>query len=99
MKGLRDKVAVVTGESSAHQSGTIRFGTDPLTSALDLNCRMHDLDNVYVTDSSFFVSSTSVDRTLTIIANALRVADLIAERLGAGAQTANGRHARASCPS
>jgi choline dehydrogenase-like flavoprotein len=66
----------------AHQNGTIRFGTDPATSALNLECRLHDVDNVYVADSSFFVSSTAVNPTLTIIANALRVADLIAERLG-----------------
>ena len=68
----------------AHQNGTIRFGTDPATSALDLDCRMHDLDNLYVVDSSFFVSSTAVNPTLTIIANALRVADGIAARLGTG---------------
>ena len=41
----------------AHQNGTIRFGTDPATSALDLNCKLHDLDNLYVVDSSFFVSA------------------------------------------
>jgi choline dehydrogenase-like flavoprotein len=69
--------------SVAHQNGTIRFGTDPATSALDLDCRMHELDNLYVTDSSFFVSSTAVNPTLTIIANALRVADVIADRLAA----------------
>jgi choline dehydrogenase-like flavoprotein len=66
----------------AHQNGTIRFGDDPATSALDLNCRMHEVDNLYVADSSFFVSSTAVNPTLTIIANALRVADRIADRLG-----------------
>jgi choline dehydrogenase-like flavoprotein len=66
----------------AHQNGTARFGTDPRTSALDLNCRMHDLDNLYVADSSFFVSSSAVNPTLTIIANALRVADHLTERLG-----------------
>jgi choline dehydrogenase-like flavoprotein len=66
----------------AHQNGTARFGTDPRTSALDLNCRMHDLDNLYVADSSFFVSSSAVNPTLTIIANALRVADHLADRLG-----------------
>jgi GMC oxidoreductase len=66
----------------AHQNGTIRFGTDPATSALDLNCKLHDLDNVYVVDASFFVSATAVNPTLTIIANALRVADHLAERLG-----------------
>jgi choline dehydrogenase-like flavoprotein len=66
----------------AHQNGTVRFGTDPATSALDLNCKMHELDNLYVVDSSFFCSSTAVNPTLTIIANALRVADHIAGRLG-----------------
>jgi choline dehydrogenase-like flavoprotein len=66
----------------AHQNGTIRFGTDPSSSALDLDCRMHEVDNLYVADSSFFVSSSAVNPTLTIIANALRVADRIAERLG-----------------
>jgi choline dehydrogenase-like flavoprotein len=67
----------------AHQNGTVRFGADPATSALDLNCKLHELDNVYVVDSSFFVSSTAVNPTLTIIANALRVAGHIAGRLGA----------------
>ena len=67
----------------AHQNGTVRFGTDPSTSALDLDCKLHELDNVYVADSSFFVSSTSVNPTLTIIANALRVAETVASRLGA----------------
>ena len=66
----------------AHQNGTIRFGTDPASSALDLDCRMHDVDNLYVADSSFFVSSTAVNPTLTIIANALRVAESVAGRLG-----------------
>ncbi|HEX6919269.1 MAG TPA: GMC family oxidoreductase [Actinomycetes bacterium] len=67
----------------AHQNGTVRFGTDPATSALDLDCKLHELDNVYVADSSFFVSSTAVNPTLTIIANALRVAEGVAGRLGA----------------
>jgi choline dehydrogenase-like flavoprotein len=70
----------------AHQNGTVRFGTDPAASALDLNCKLHELDNLYVVDSSFFVSSTAVNPTLTIIANALRVADHIAGRLGATGQ-------------
>ena len=71
----------------AHQNGTVRFGLDPATSALDVDCKMHDLDNVYVADSSFFVSSTAVNPTLTIIANALRVADRIAGRLGTRTRT------------
>lgn len=65
----------------AHQNGTIRFGTDPHTSALDVNCKAHDLDNLYVVDGSFFPSSSAVNPALTIMANALRVAEKIAERL------------------
>jgi choline dehydrogenase-like flavoprotein len=65
----------------AHQCGTVRFGHDPATSALDLNCKMHELDNLYVVDSSFFPSSGAINPTLTIIANALRVADHLKERL------------------
>jgi choline dehydrogenase-like flavoprotein len=69
----------------AHQNGTLRFGVDPETSVLDLNCKAHDLDNLYVTDASFFVSSSAVNPTLTIIANALRVGDHLIARLHAGA--------------
>jgi len=70
----------------AHQNGTIRFGHDPKTSALDVNCRAHDLDNLYVVDGSFFPSSAAVNPALTIMANALRVGDHILERLGASAR-------------
>jgi choline dehydrogenase-like flavoprotein len=66
----------------AHQNGTIRFGKDPATSALDVNCKAHDLDNLYVVDGSFFPSSAAVNPALTIMANALRVGDHIRERLG-----------------
>ena len=66
----------------SHQNGTLRFGTDPETSVLDLNCKAHELDNLYVTDASFFPSAGAVNPSLTIIANALRVGDHIAERLG-----------------
>lgn len=62
----------------AHQNGTIRFGDDPASSALDVNCRLHEVENAYVTDASFFPSSSAVNPTLTIIANALRVADHLA---------------------
>lgn len=68
---------------TAHQAGTARFGTDPNTSVLDLSCRAHELDNLYIADSSFFPSIGSVNPTLTIIANALRVADNIGRRLKA----------------
>ena len=66
----------------AHQNGTIRFGRDPRTSALDEYCRAHEVDNLYVVDGSFFVSSGAVNPALTIMANALRVGDHLTERLG-----------------
>jgi choline dehydrogenase-like flavoprotein len=68
---------------TAHQAGTARFGRDPTNSVLDLDCRAHELDNLYVADASFFPSIGAVNPTLTIIANALRVADRISERLRA----------------
>jgi choline dehydrogenase-like flavoprotein len=66
----------------AHQNGTIRFGDDPATSALDRNCRAWEVDNLYVVDGSFFPSSSAVNPALTIMANALRVGDHLLERLG-----------------
>ncbi|MCZ6550703.1 MAG: GMC family oxidoreductase [candidate division NC10 bacterium] len=66
----------------AHQNGTIRFGRDPKTSALDANCKAHELNNLYVVDSSVFPSSGAVNPALTIMAIALRVGDHILERLG-----------------
>lgn len=65
-----------------HQCGTCRFGPDPATSVLNLDCRTHAVDNLYVVDGSFFPSSAAVNPTLTIVANALRVGDHLAERLG-----------------
>ena len=67
---------------TAHQVGTARFGHDPKTSVLDVNCKAHEVDNLYVVDSSFFVSSGAVNPTLTIVANAMRVGDHLKERLG-----------------
>jgi choline dehydrogenase-like flavoprotein len=66
----------------AHNCGTVRFGVDPKRSALDINCKAHDLDNLYVVDASFFPSSSAVNPGLTTIANALRVGDHLLERLG-----------------
>jgi choline dehydrogenase-like flavoprotein len=66
---------------TAHQAGTARFGEDPATSVLDLDCKAHELDNLYLADASFFPSIGAVNPTLTIIANALRVADKIIGRL------------------
>jgi choline dehydrogenase-like flavoprotein len=79
----------------AHQNGTVRFGHDPRSSALDSTCRAHEVDNLYVVDGSFFPSSGAVNPALTIMANALRVGDVILERLGARASAARdaGGHA------
>ena len=66
---------------TAHQAGTARFGTDPASSVLDVDCKAHELDNLYLCDASFFPSIGAVNPTLTIIANALRVADKIKARL------------------
>ena len=64
-----------------HQCGTCRFGEDPATSVLDLNCRTHDIENLYVVDGSFFPSNTGVNPTLTIVANAIRVAEHLKKRI------------------
>jgi len=66
----------------AHQAGTCRFGKDPATSVLDVNCKAHELDNLYVVDTSFFVSIGAVNPSLTAMANAIRVGEHIAGRLG-----------------
>jgi len=65
----------------AHQTGTCRFGTDPNTSVLDVFCKAHELDNLYVVDTSFFPSIGAVNPALTAMANALRVGDHLLERI------------------
>jgi choline dehydrogenase-like flavoprotein len=65
----------------AHQAGTCRFGMDPQTSVLDTNCKAHELDNLYVVDTSFFPSIGAVNPALTAMANALRVGDHLLERI------------------
>jgi choline dehydrogenase-like flavoprotein len=66
----------------AHQAGTCRFGTDPATSVLDVHCKAHELDNLYVVDTSFFPSIGAVNPALTAMANAIRVGEHLLERLG-----------------
>ena len=66
----------------AHQCGTVRFGRDPRVSALDVNCKAHEVDNLYVVDASFFPSSGAVNPALTIMANAMRVGDHLLARMG-----------------
>ncbi len=65
----------------AHQAGTCRFGHDPATSVLDEDCKAHELDNLYVVDTSCFPSIGAVNPALTAMANAIRVGDRIAERM------------------
>jgi len=65
----------------AHQAGTCRFGADPATSVLDANCKAHELDNLYVVDTSFFPSIGAVNPALTAMANALRVGDHLLSRM------------------
>ena len=74
--------------SLSHGCGTLRFGSDPRTSVFDPSCRAHSVDNLYVADASFMPSSTGINPSLTIAANALRVADsvLAAAAFESGAQ-------------
>jgi choline dehydrogenase-like flavoprotein len=65
----------------AHQAGTCRFGADPATSALDVNCKAHELDNLYVVDTSFFPSIGAVNPALTAMANAIRVGEHLLSKM------------------
>jgi choline dehydrogenase-like flavoprotein len=65
----------------AHQAGTCRFGTDPASSVLDVNCKAHELDNLYVVDTSFFPSIGAVNPALTAMANAIRVGEHLSDRI------------------
>ena len=64
-----------------HQCGTARFGNDPATSVLDPFCRVWDVDNLYVVDASFLPSSTAVNPSLTIVAQAVRTAEHIVKNV------------------
>jgi choline dehydrogenase-like flavoprotein len=72
----------------AHQAGTCRFGTDPATSVVDRDCKAHELDNLYVVDTSIFPSIGAVNPALTAMANSLRVGDHLLERLGSSTPAA-----------
>ena len=78
-------IHVVTGGRNnlnyGHVCGTCRYGDDPKTSVLDPSNRAHDVDNLYVVDGSFFPSSGGTNPSLTIAANAMRVAELVHQRL------------------
>jgi len=65
----------------AHQAGTCRIGTDPRTSVADADCKAHEVDNLYITDASIFPSIGAVNPALTVMANAIRVGDVLQQRL------------------
>ena len=83
--GMRQSAVYPRGEAPieivGYQCGTCRLGEDPATAVLDLHCRTHDIDNLYVVDSSFFPSCPSVSPALTVMANALRVGEHLSARL------------------
>ena len=81
-QGVRALVGDVDGAAVRRDGHPLRFGTDPASSALDVNCRAHEVENLYVVDTSFFPSIGAVNPSLTAIANALRVGDHVLERLG-----------------
>ena len=74
----------------AHQAGTARMGADPHASVVGVDCKAHELDNLYVVDTSVFPSIGAVNPALTAMANSLRVGDHLLERLGASAGAAAG---------
>ena len=85
--GGQDIYANVSGDPPQNlMAGGCRFGSDPKTSVLDADCRMHDADNLFVTDGSFMPTGGSVPYTWTIYANAFRVADKIVDQLGGNKQ-------------
>jgi choline dehydrogenase-like flavoprotein len=77
----------------AHQAGTCRFGADPATSVLDTDCKAHEVDNLYVVDTSFFPSIGAVNPALTAMANGLRVGDHLLARMGVAQNRQEQTHA------
>jgi len=75
---LRKKIPLA---GVAHQCGTAKMGIDPNTSVVDINCKTHEIDNLYIVDGSFFPSSGAVNPSLTIMANALRVGDHLLNKI------------------
>ncbi|WP_134726294.1 GMC oxidoreductase [Paracoccus luteus] len=87
LRGIRSLFLSLQPELNlAHPCGTLRFSDDPRRGVLDRDCKAHGVDNLFVADSSFMPTSTGVNPSLTIAANALRVADVIVRRLGQQAE-------------
>ncbi len=79
---FRDVVSAPNGAPTPNlQAGGCRFGADPATSVLDSHCRVHDVENLYVSDGSFMPTGGSVPFTFTIYANSFRVADHVVSML------------------
>ncbi len=81
MAAEMDADVIIIGSGAG--GGTLRFGVDPQQSVFDPTCRSHEFDNLYVADASFMPSISAVNPSLTIMANALRVAEILRHRLGA----------------
>ena len=84
LRAAADEALAATGlpgDAIADQAGTCRFGTDPETSVLDVNCKAHELDNLYVADASFLPSMGAMGPALTVMANAIRVGEHLVHRL------------------
>jgi len=62
------------GAYGGHHIGTARMGSDPRSSVVDANCRLHAVNNLYVAGSAVFPTSSQANPTLTIVALALRLA-------------------------
>ena len=91
-RARRSSTSASRWPASRTSAAPLRFGTDPRESVLDVDCKAHDLDNLYVVDTSFFPSSSAVNPALTAMANALRVGDHLLDRLGARVEAAvNGK--------
>jgi choline dehydrogenase-like flavoprotein len=67
--------AVRYGAYGGHHLGTARMGTSPAESVVDRDCRVHDVDNLFVASSAVFPTSSQANPVLTIVALALRLAD------------------------
>jgi len=82
LRGYRAEIdAIIPVYGTAHQCGTLRMGSDKKSSVVDPSCKSHDVENLYVVDTSVFCSSAAVNPALTAIANSLRVADIVRERI------------------
>ncbi|MEM9354404.1 MAG: GMC family oxidoreductase [Planctomycetota bacterium] len=73
--------AMPSQEHVAHQCGTLRSGTDPKQAVTDPDCRVYGRENLFVVDGSVLPNSMGVGPSLTIAANALRVAAVAVQEM------------------